>query len=154
MWAAMWDSYRQSPLIGHGYFVSSATGEIYVWYRWANWTAHNVALQALVTTGLVGAFLLAFGIGYPFFRMLRSRRADRHTGNVFRLVLVVGGWFVVWGLFNASLTGPIGPQSVVFFAMLGIAVGHVAWAACRTDRRGSTAQFPLDIDASWNLARS
>jgi O-antigen ligase len=154
MWAAIWDSYCQSPLVGHGYFVSSATGEIYVWYQWTNWTAHNVVLQALVTTGLVGAVLLAFGIGYPVFRLSRSRSGDRHASNVFCLVLVVGGWFGVWGLFNASLIGPIDPESVVFFTILGIAVGHVAGAACRTDRRASTAQLPSDVNTSWDLARS
>lgn len=154
MWEAMWGSYRESPWIGHGYFVSSATGEIYVWYRWTNWTAHNVTLQALVTTGLVGAMLLACGIGFPFFRLFRSRRADPHTGKLFHLVLIVGVWFFIWGLFNASFLGPIEPESVVFFVLLGLAAGHVSSTAHRVARLYPRGRRFSDSLMSPYLARS
>jgi len=150
----MWGSYRQSPWIGHGYFVSSASGEIYVWYEWANWTAHNVTLQTLVTTGLVGTVLLACGVGFPSFRLLRSRWADPHTGNVFRLVLIVGAWFIVWGLFNASFLGPIEPESVVFFATLGLAAAHVPNAVDSPERGGLIGRRSSEAFTSSYLARS
>src|SRR3954451_22084831 len=37
MWTAIWDSFLSSPWIGHGYFVSSESGSLYVWYEWTNW---------------------------------------------------------------------------------------------------------------------
>jgi len=154
MWEVMWGSYRQSPWIGHGHFVSSETGEIYVWYEWTNWTAHNVVLQALVTTGLVGASLLACGVGSPFFRLLRSRRADSHTRKLFHLVLIVGAWFVLWGFFNSSFLGPIEPESVAFFTTFGLAAGHASSATCQMAPRRSSGQRASDTFASSHLAGS
>ncbi|MBC8871106.1 MAG: O-antigen ligase family protein [Planctomycetes bacterium] len=154
MWEAMWESYLRSPWIGHGYFVSSRTGEIYVWYRWTNWTAHNLWLQALVSTGLVGAGLLACGLGFPFLRLLGTRRAEPHIGKVLSLVLFVVGWYFVWGLFNASFLGPIEPESVAFFTILGIAIGHIAWVACPAEQRTTVARRFTDIGTSWSLGRS
>ena len=61
MWEAVWTSYQQSPWIGHGYFVSSADGEIHVWGVWGNWTAHSIYLQILASTGMVGMVLFAAG---------------------------------------------------------------------------------------------
>lgn len=125
MWETVWQSYLQAPWIGHGYFVTSPRGELFVWGVWLNWTAHNVFLQLLATTGLVGAMLLGCGLCVPLTQTLRWRATSQHHRRLARLILVLVVWYFVWGLFNESWLGPIEPESVIFWAMLGLAVGMV-----------------------------
>jgi O-antigen ligase len=124
MWSTVWTSYRQSPWIGHGYFVSSPRGELRVWGNWANWTAHNMALQTLVSTGVIGMGLLAWAVGGPFVRMPRWRRATLHHQKIAWLLGMIAIWYLIWSLFNESIVGQMTPDSVVFFALLGLAAGH------------------------------
>jgi O-antigen ligase len=124
MWTAMWESFELSPWIGHGYFVTSETGEIYVWYMWANWTAHNFWLQTLVTTGIVGAIFMAGALAFYVVGLLR-RAADGRIGT--RPALFAGAilaWQFLWGLTNESFVGPVQPESVVFFAALGLTLAQ------------------------------
>jgi O-antigen ligase len=130
MWEAVWNSYQQSPWIGHGYFVSSAGGEIYVWGIWGNWTAHNVFLQILVSTGLLGMVLFAAGIAYPSASLLRSATTP-HARRLIRFAAAIGIWYLAWGMFNTTIVGPLESGSVVFFAVLGLVVGATASAAVR-----------------------
>jgi O-antigen ligase len=121
MWEVMWKSFLDSPLIGHGFFVSSASGSLYVWYVDGNWTAHNVVLQALVTTGIVGASLLAYGLWRSFGPFLLSYRSTIEGRCICLLLL----YYSVWAMFNESFLGPVQPESALFFTLIGIAVGSV-----------------------------
>jgi O-antigen ligase len=123
LWQVIWKSYRQSPWIGHGYMVSSAKGELYAWYAWGNWTAHNVVLQALVSTGVVGLVLLAGGVFAPVLALVRSRPRG-HACQVALFAAFLGAWFAVWGMFNESFLGPVEPEPLVFFTTLGLVVAH------------------------------
>jgi len=123
MWEVVWQSFMTSPLIGHGYFVSSATGELLVWYEYGNWTAHNGALQVLVSTGLIGGLLMLWGLGRPARIMLASLRQGTETNRLIHFLLVLATWFFVWGTMNETFVGPLQPESVVFFAMLGLGIG-------------------------------
>lgn len=121
MWTKMWDSYLDSPLIGHGYFVTSKSGRIYVWQEWGNWTAHNFWLQVLTTTGVVGLSLLlsgllwvGIGLSQGYYRLAESWRSVA-------MVALLSIWYFGWGFLNASFIGPLGPESVVFAVILGIA---------------------------------
>ena len=148
MWTAMWSSFLESPWIGHGYFVSSAKGEIYVWYLRANWTAHNFWLQLLVSTGIFGAALMVWsqaGLALPMLRNVLRRDVDWKLGV---LVAAVIAWQFGWGLNNESFAGPLQPESVVWFVILGIAVGRLAdvrlaQAAKRAAKRSRPLQFEL-----------
>lgn len=126
MWLAVWQSYQQSILLGHGYAVCSPTGELFVWYEWANWTAHNVVLQCLMSTGIVGLALLLWG----FVRITRQWRRSFVRGGVSReltaFLTVIGFWYVLWGAFNATFLGPVTPESVSFFVVIGLAVGALS----------------------------
>ena len=137
MWTVMWNSFLESPWIGHGYFVSSSAGELYIWYAWTNWTAHNFWLQILVSTGVVGAALMACALAGLVVRLLS--RVTRGAGE-WRFAVLVGAllaWQFGWGINNESFAGPLQPESVVFFVILGLAVGRFAEA--RLARRGQRA---------------
>jgi O-antigen ligase len=123
LWQVIWRSYRESPWMGHGYMVSSAKGELYAWYAWGNWTAHNVVLQALVSTGAVGLVLLAGGVLVPVLVLVRGRPRG-HARKVAWFAAYLGLWFVVWGMFNESFLGPVEPEPIVFFTTLGLIVAH------------------------------
>jgi len=130
MWEAVWNSHQQSPWIGHGYFVSSADGEIRVWGVWGNWTAHNMYLQILVSTGMVGMVLFAAGVAYPAVSLLCSTTTP-HARRLTRFAAAIGIWYLVWGVFNTTIVGPLESGSVVFFAVLGLVVGATVSAAVR-----------------------
>ena len=119
MWKAMGKSYWDSPWMGHGYFVTSEKGSILVWDEWGNWTAHNWFLQAVVTTGAIGATLLIGGNLWLAFSVFRNRQRDPQLAFLLGALLV---WFIAWGGLNASYLGPLQPESVVFSVGVGLAV--------------------------------
>jgi len=134
MWEAMWQSFRESPWIGHGYFVSSSAGEFVMWYSEGelpavNWTAHNIWIQCLVTTGIIGfaLFLTALGIPLGSF-LLRAHRYPK-LRSIHAMILIVMLWYGAWGILNESILGPVQPECVVFFAILGMAIGVFSQAA-------------------------
>ena len=124
MWAKMWKSYLDSPIVGHGYFVCSSTGELYVWFTTQNHTAHNAILQSLVTTGLVG-FLIFILWHISLFLMLIKTTISKLTSPVNQcLVPPILLWFVCWCLLNSSILGPVRPESVVYAITVGLLVGQ------------------------------
>lgn len=147
MWQAMWNSHQQSPWIGHGYFVTSETGELEVWYEWENWTAHNLILQVLVTTGLVGLVLLTCGFLNPAWLVIRRIAGGRGDRKMAYFLLAVGCWYFLRGLLTTSFMGPVQPESVVFFTALGVGVGSLLFA------KTSESQNPAMAGATpshWN----
>ena len=123
MWRAILDSHAEAPWIGHGFFVTSKTGKLDVWGEAGNRTAHNFHLQVLVSMGRLGLALLLAALLYPMyqiFRGLRGRCGDGRLLVFFALMLL---WYAAWGVFNESIAGPLTPESVVFFSLLGLAVG-------------------------------
>jgi O-antigen ligase len=123
MWEMMIESFLESPLIGHGYFVTSAKGESYMWYSSKNWTAHNVCLQALVTTGIVGSTLLLVGLAVPIASFLRSTPSWGAEIKLKPLMMYLLAWYCAWGTLNESFLGPLQPESVILFTAIGVMVG-------------------------------
>jgi O-antigen ligase len=124
VWEVMWDSYLESPLIGHGYFVSSKTGECEVWNRKGNWDAHNMQMQVLVSTGLIGALLVTWGLLRPGLLFVRCLWGQHSDGRLGFLILLVIAWYLGWGLLCASFLGHVQPLSVIFYATVGVAIGN------------------------------
>ena len=146
MWDVMWRSYQKSPWIGHGYFVTSETGRVFVWDEWGNWTAHNMYLQVLVTTGLIGAMLFLVGMFMPIMGLMTlDRTLTKQDQLLYRLLLLLILWFASWGLLNSSVVGPTQPESVVFALVygLGMRASYVAWV----NREVSQAKFATTATA-------
>ena len=118
MWSKMISSFKKSPWIGHGHFVTSETGRINVWGEWGNWTAHNMYLQILVTTGIIGALLFSGVALVPLVLLFRCYGKPR----VRFFLGTIGFWFAGWGILNSTIVGPIQPESVVFGLIYGISI--------------------------------
>ena len=123
MWEIMWASFMESPVIGHGYFVTSSTGELYMWYSARNWTAHNVVLQVLVTTGIVGTALWAVGLAVPTIVFAITSAVTGSHRRLKWFIAFIFAWYFLWGILNESIMGPVQPESIVFFAIFGTMVG-------------------------------
>ena len=123
LWGMVYDEFKKSPLIGHGYFVSSAGGEIDVWDSAGNKTAHNIFLQVLVSTGVIGTVLFLWALIQPMVTCSRSLWIDPQKRKLAGFLGILGSWYFAWGMLCESFMGPVQPESVVFFSFLGMAVG-------------------------------
>ncbi|QDT14133.1 O-antigen ligase family protein [Alienimonas californiensis] len=146
MWTKMWASYQEAPALGHGYFVTSKTGVMHVWYKKGNFTAHNLLLQVLVTCGAVGMTLWLAGFAaVPALAAFRLLREPRLRG-VAALAGLLGLWVFGWGLTNESFMGPLQPESVLYFFLYGLVVGSAA--GLRKREHASPARFVEPIGAA------
>ncbi len=149
MWQAVWDQFEKSPWIGHGYFVTSSDGQLDVWDGPANHDAHHLVLQVLVSTGVVGSVILAWatwrGLRHLLASLLRGVRngQDQRSRDLSWLLVVFGIWFAGWGQGCVTFLGPIRPESVFFFALLGLLAG-----AAGTEQRSAGTEH-IDKQASW-----
>lgn len=136
LWEVVWAEFLRSPVIGHGYFVTSRKGSIDVWQpeKPANTTAHNVLLQVLASTGLVGGILFLWGLIQPLVTCRRSLLANPLNRELAACLGMVGIWYFGWGLFCESFMGPVRPEWWSFFP---------SWAwpseACRQSAKTSDA---------------
>jgi O-antigen ligase len=126
----VWDiavkSFFESPLFGHGYYSMTSTGKMYVWgaERWQ--TAHNIYLHVLTGTGLLGFVLLLWALIFVLRPMIGYARRRGPERRVAVFVLVLAAWYMALGFFELSFTGPVDPEVVLFFTLLGISAGFVA----------------------------
>jgi O-antigen ligase len=123
LWELVWGEFKKSPLIGHGYFVCSVGGEIDVWDSEDNKTAHNIFLQVLASTGVIGTVLFLWALIQPMVTCSRSLWIDPQKRKLAGFLGILGGWYFAWGMLCESFMGPVQPESVVFFSFLGMAVG-------------------------------
>lgn len=134
MWTAVWNGYHHAPIIGHGYFVTSPTGELYVWNEAFNHTAHNLFLQVLVSTGLIGLVIFLFAIGKPAIRILALRGADLFSRHLLWMLSFVAIWYLGWTIGCVSFMGPMRSESIVFFTLFGIGIGDLYRATRQQDK--------------------
>lgn len=125
LWEVIWAEFLHAPLTGHGYFLITRTGTIDVWSGATMLTAHNVLLQVLASTGLIGAALFLWALGRPIVTAAGRLRGGEEAGRVRAFLLLVGIWYLGWGQLCESFVGPVQPESVVFYCLLGLAVGQV-----------------------------
>lgn len=138
MWTKVWEEYLKSPWKGHGYFLTSSTGEMEVWGMKANHTAHNIYLQVIAGTGAIGLLLFMIAMGSLLARFARLRTGDLECKRMFVMLLVVTLWYLGWSLFCASFMGPVRSESVLFYTFIGLGVGQCVRMNV-AQRRGVTA---------------
>src|SRR5260370_11025996 len=138
----VWDiaikSFLESPLFGHGYYSMTSTGKMYVWgaERWQ--TAHNIYLHVLTGTGVIGFFLLVWALIYVLRPMIAYARRRGPERRVAIFVLLLAAWYLALGCFELSFSGPVDPEVVLFFIILGISAGFIANERERNARTRST----------------
>ncbi|MDG2015421.1 MAG: O-antigen ligase family protein [Pirellulaceae bacterium] len=123
MWRAIWNSYLESPLIGHGYFVCSSTGMLDVWHSYSNFTAHNLVLQALVSVGIVG-LLLFFWWVFRLFRLALFPGIGKDH-RYFAIFIPLACYLFFWSILNASYLGPIRPENIIVACLVGVFINRV-----------------------------
>lgn len=126
MWEAIWEQIEIAPLVGHGYFVTSTDGMLDVWAGPSNHTAHNISLQVLVSTGIIGGVLFFFAMWRIGFSIWRLHWGDSTSRSIFTLSWVVGFWYFGWCQTCISYIGPLLPESVLFFLLIGLGAGQFA----------------------------
>lgn len=122
LWEIVWTDFLASPWVGNGYYVTTRKGSTDVWGESTNLSAHNLPLQILATTGLIGAALFVAALGY-WLVVLGGRLWARPDSRHLRLVAVLCGWNLGQGLFGEACMGGLYPEAVVAFSVLGVAVG-------------------------------
>jgi O-antigen ligase len=134
VWDIAIQSFLESPLFGHGYYSMTSTGTMYVWgaQRWQ--TAHNIYLHVLTGTGLMGFCLLAWALCFVLGPLARHLAAGTRVRKVARFVFLLVAWYLALGFFELSFGGPIDPEVVLFFLILGIAAGQIATEQTRGAR--------------------
>lgn len=122
LWIAILEQVQLSPIIGHGYFVTSADGLLDVWEGPSNFDAHNVVLQVVATTGLIGLVLMAIAAQRSLLALailIRCSPASRHLAILIALVFL---WYFAWGIGCTTFLGPVRPESVIFFGLFAVLV--------------------------------
>ena len=142
MWAAVWEEYLKSPIRGHGFFVTSSTGELDVWYEIRNYTAHNQLLQVLSSTGIVGLIIFLFAMSFPFMMMVRSLFIPGPRRRLAMVAGFVSVWFFFWSLLNSSFSGALGGSSVIFYILLGLVVGGLCRSGIPIESKPNASNDP------------
>lgn len=124
MWAAVWKEFGDAMVLGHGYFVTSSSGSLNVWNESHNYTAHNLALQILVSTGGVGFVIFSLSLLQVIVSTSVLRLGDPVQRRVWIIAFVFAVWFVGWSQLADAFLGPIRPESILFFSVMGIAIGQ------------------------------
>jgi len=129
LWTLIWSSFLESPWIGHGYFVTTREGIIDVWGRAFNANAHNVVLQALASTGVIGAAIFLWALARPCRFALSASASTPEVGRRCGLFLLTVLWLAIWGQCDVAMLGPLTPYVIVFFVVLGLLAGATQLAS-------------------------
>jgi O-antigen ligase len=138
MWSVIWGEFLKSPIIGHGYHITSETGAIEVWNLVANHTAHNIYLQVLAGTGIIGMMLFLVAMTSLLLHVQYLRGRGQWAARVGWILFFSALWFLGWSLTCVSFIGPVRAESVVFFTLVGVGVGVGQAARCFSE---STESF-------------
>ena len=123
LWEKIWDSFLESPIIGHGYLSVSPTGKIKIWGEEQLITAHNLILQSLVSLGIIGFFLLIWSISKVIVQLLKSISKSGREIRLEIFLIIVFVIFIYKSIIGISILGAIRPHHVLFYLSAGISSG-------------------------------
>ncbi|VAX22192.1 hypothetical protein MNBD_NITROSPINAE02-1487 [hydrothermal vent metagenome] len=110
IWIFVWEKFLKSPVVGYGYASSRViiTGGFSSRWGFTSTTAHNMILQSLLDTGLIGTLFLLLALANNAFRWIRKPNP------------IVGATLVYVLLQGFFESGPIGsiPNLLSFFLIL------------------------------------
>ena len=124
LWTAIAAEYEKAPLIGHGYFMTSSTGYLDVWGGRIMRDAHNFLLQVVASTGLVGLTIFAVASVAIAAHYRNLWRGDADARMWARISLLLFIWYVGWGLGCTTFMGPLRPDSLAFYLLLGLGLAE------------------------------
>jgi len=124
MWAAIWVEFQKSPWLGHGFGVTSEEGSFLMWQRHLNHTAHNLILQVLVSTGVIGSALFAWGLLWPIGRAFWQRATCPQSRQLRHAAGIVLLWYFGWSQLCITFVGPLRTESVAFFTLVGMLIAN------------------------------
>ncbi len=114
IWSAVWSESLKSPIFGYGYASTKMLlPQIFETdWGWSTVTAHNMFLQSLFATGLLGILLISMTL-LIFFMI--CRRVNDGMLNYFLFLTIING------LFESGAIGPI-PNKLTFIFFLSFFV--------------------------------
>jgi len=114
IWHFVWHSFLKRPIIGYGYGSTKLLISNGFWtiFDWTTTSAHNMFLQALVTTGVVGGFCIVMVI----LLQLRdfARRPNDMADAAFIFVLITG--------FSEAGAVGVAPNLLTIFWLISLVV--------------------------------
>jgi len=116
-WAAAWRMYQDHPLAGVGYGTyADRRKEGYIHYRSAyssriRMGAHNLYLEILAETGILGLFAFLW-LMWRYF--VGAARSLRHDSDPFRISLIVGSVGAVITFLTHAFVNNLGPSDKMF----------------------------------------
>ena len=146
VFAAHWDAYLMSPITGYGAGCFSAVNKLItnpnnfgsLWYLRAS---HNVILQWLEETGIIGTSLICIIIGTILIEIFIGLRVRRSSRAIMRGIICASAVLIVQGMTDFTLQIPA--VSLTWSLLLGLAFG-VSVGGTREQARlrgGSDAKF-------------
>lgn len=155
IWSVAWDLIRANPLVGHGW-RSSETVLVSEWYARYGQTAfypvhpHSMYLNLLLSTGLVGALLLATALASLGRRIGRIPSWYASDRRIAVWVPLLAFWAGV-GLTENSALGTTNTSFVLFMLLVADVAWHAhAWSA---EKRVQAAQAGTALPPTTAPAR-
>jgi len=125
VWEIGRESFLLSPFIGHGYWMLSPSGTVFIWGLEQWQSLHNVILHVLAGTGLVGGILFLWALLRPLNICRLGLKPSSLKKRTASFALIVFAWFFIIGLYEISFLGAVNSFSIFFFITLGIAAGRL-----------------------------
>lgn len=111
---------------GFGYSMATPSGKRWVDGAFRRYTGHNIILDVLAGTGLLG--LIPFLLGAAALLGHALLGFTRRLGAIHFLGILMLLYSLLSGIFGDSIVGPIDPTSVAVFVVIGAGLGSAAHA--------------------------
>lgn len=135
-WSQVLGDIPKSPVGGHGYSMATTTGKLWREGRLVRYTAHNLLLNVISGTGIVGVILFLWGLLRLFSANWRRFRLSRDNRLPY-LALITLTYLLLWGVLGDSIVAALVPTTVSIFVVIGLgAWPQPEWPKAGPPRKG------------------